>query len=107
MVSDGLVAHHDNLFVAQEIIDMWKTLRQLITNGKFNESILFFINKLYGANQCGKTPDPFRHAFETYFEVVKLGNTQGDQSKVTEMKETIISMIDGEIERYSKLKELR
>jgi hypothetical protein len=107
MVSDGLVTHHDNLFVIKEILETWKTLRQLITTGKFNDSILFFINKLYGVNQYGKTPDLFRLAFETHFEVVKLGNTQVDQSKVSELKEGVISMIDGEIERYSALHEFR
>jgi hypothetical protein len=107
IASEGLVTHHDNLFVITEILETWKTLRQLITTGIFDDSILFFINKLWGVIQYGKTPDPFRLAFETYFEFVKLGNTQGDQSKARELKESVISLIDGEIERYSTLHELR
>jgi hypothetical protein len=105
MTSNGLVAHDDNPFVVKEILDTLETLRQLITGGKISDC-LPLIHKLYGANEYGKTPDPFRQGLYGYVEVLKLGKTQGDQSIVSEMTLTMIEMIDGEIERFSTLKDL-
>jgi hypothetical protein len=106
ILSDGLVAHDDNPFVIEEIINIWETVRQLVTKGTLGDCSPF-INRLYGMNQYGIAPDQFRHSFEIYFDVMKLGETKGDPSKLAEMKQMMIEMIDGEIERFSKLKELR
>jgi hypothetical protein len=107
IASDGLMAHHDNPFVAGEIIDIWTELRNIVSSGKFNEIALFFINKLYGVNQYGETPDPSRQAFVAYAEALKLPNVQAEHPILTSMKENLILMIDGEIERFSTLKKIR
>ena len=106
MVSDGLVAHDDNVLVIRDILDTWQKLSQVITAGEVSHSIPF-INRLYGANQNAKSPDPIRQAIEKYVEVVKSNATQVEQSNLTEMKQMTIEIIDGEIKRFSKLKELR
>ena len=106
VVSYGLVARDDNPVVIEEIIDIWKTLRQMVTGGKLSECGPF-IERLYGMNQYGKAPDQIRQSFEIYCDAMKLGETKGDPSKLTEMKQIMIEMIDGEIDRFSKLKELR
>lgn len=105
MTSNGLVAHDDNPFVAKEILDTLETLRQVFTGGKIGDCIPI-IHKLYGANIHGKTPDPSRQGFDRYVEVLKLSKKQGDQSIVSQMTSIMIEMIDGEIERFSKLKDL-
>ncbi len=106
MVSDGLVAHDENLFVIEEIINIWEVFRQLVTKDKLGDCGPF-INRLYGMNQYGKAPDEFRKSFEIYSDSVKLGEAKGNPPKLAEMKQMMIDMIEGEIERFSKLKELR
>jgi hypothetical protein len=97
LASDGLVAHDDNPFVIDETLNIWESVRQLVTKGKLDECGPF-INRLYGMNQYGIAPDQFRQFFEIYFDVMKLGETKGDPSKLAEIKGVMIEMIDGEIE---------
>ena len=106
MVSDGLVVHDDNPFVITEIINIWEAFRQLVIRGKLDECRPF-IHKLYGPDQYGKAPAPSRQAFEKYVEAMKMGETKGDTSKLAEIKQMMIEVIDSEIERFSKLKEVR
>jgi hypothetical protein len=106
MASDGLVAHDNNLSVVKEILDTLRKFRLLITKEQFSESIPF-INKLYGVNLHGETPDHFRQVFMKFVEAMELEKKQGDQSNVSKLKQSIIEMIDGEIEQFSNLKEVR
>lgn len=106
MASNGLITHDDNPFVIEEIIKIWETLRQLVTKEKLGDCGPF-INRLYGMNQYGKALDQFRQSFEIYFDVMKLGETKGDPSKLAEMKGVMLKMIGSEIERFSRLKDSR
>jgi hypothetical protein len=106
MASDGLVAHDNNLSVVKEILDTLRKFRLLITKEQFSESIPF-INKLYGVNLHGETPDHFRQVFMKFVEAIELEKKQGDQSNVSKLQQSIIETIDGEIEQFSNLKEVR
>jgi hypothetical protein len=104
LFSHGLVAHEENPVVIEEIIDVWKTIRQLVTRGHLSECSPF-IEKLYGANRYGKAPDQFSQSFENYCAAVKSGEKKGDPSRLIEMMQVMIAIIDRKIDRFSKLKE--
>jgi hypothetical protein len=105
IASGGMLKYSNNLYVVRQAREMLVSIRGEITKPEFQEESRIF-KKIYGEDQDGATP----YGIPLFYEILKITAWQkeksGDKPAAVMLREIMLRLVDGEIERLKELEEM-
>jgi len=98
----GLLKHSGNRMMVHQANRALAYVRDAVATNGFTEKSRLF-RKLYGQDQDGETPYGLRSQYETHATTARQAVEGGDTAKDAQLRQSMVTLIDREIERLTKL----
>jgi hypothetical protein len=105
ITSDGLLKNSNNPLVVREAKEMLDMFRESFIQCGFREDSRI-LKKLYGQDQDKGIPYGLRLVYDVYATLAKLGEKSGDTSNEDKLKTIMVTLIDAEIKRLTKMEKV-